>query len=908
MNRRSRPRCASTAVALMTIILSGKAGAQAAASTVPEPGQRSRDAAQPHFVVPEDVKKLPFMNPSLPMEKRVDDLLKRMTLEEKASQLVNQSRGIDRLGVPPYDWWSEALHGVASGVATVFPEPIGLAATFDPASIKEMGVAIGTEARAKYNMAIRKDERKIFEGIDFWSPNLNIFRDPRWGRGQETYGEDPFLTGRMGVAFVTGMQGDDPKYYRVITTPKHYAVHSGPEPSRHEIDVPVTKHDEEDTYLPAFRAAVVEGHAGSVMCVYNSVNGQPGCANDFLLKDTLRQKWGFKGYVVSDCDAVADIQRGHHYVRTEAEAAAVSLRAGTDNDCADFFALKAPNDHSDYQRYIDAVHEGLLTEGEVDVTMRRLLTARFRLGMFDPDSMVKYAQTPDSANDTAEHRELAHKLARESMVLLKNDGVLPLSPDVKKILVVGPLADSTRVLEGNYHGTASRYTTALDGIREQFPGAQVVFEPGTNFLRNPVPVPASMLTHEGEPGLKGEYFESPQLTGTAQVTRTDAAINFDRRGSGATLPEGITKSYIRWTGEFTPTESATYQLGLFGLSFRMYLDGKLLVEDMGAHPPVNKTVQVELEAGHHYGLRIEYVGGNAPAIRLVYAKANADAFDRAIAAAHNADVIVGVVGITSDLEGEEMKVDVPGFLGGDRTSLDLPKQEEELLQFMKATGKPVIAVLMNGSALSVNWAEKNADAILESWYAGEEGGAAIAETLSGRNNPSGKLPVTFYTGVDQLPAFDNYAIQNRTYRYFSGTPLYSFGYGLSYSKFAYSNVKLSHSTLRAGAPLEVSADVTNASGPDGDDVVQLYITPPQTLGNPLRALRGFQRVHLAKGATEHVVIKLDPRDLSFVDLQGDRFITPGAYEFSIGDGQPKGLNAATAATTLTIEGSQKLPE
>ena len=902
------PVCATFAV-LCGVPASGMHG-QAASTSVPEPGQRSRASAQPHFVVPEEAKKLPYWNTSLPLGRRVDDLLKRMTLEEKASQLVNQSRGIERLGVPPYDWWSEALHGVASGTATVFPEPIGLAATFDPASIKQMGVAIGTEARAKYNMAVRKDERKIFEGIDFWSPNLNIFRDPRWGRGQETYGEDPYLTGRMGVAFVTGMQGDDPKYFRVIATPKHYAVHSGPEPSRHQIDVPVSKHDEEDTYLPAFRAAVVEGHAESVMCVYNSVNGEPGCANDFLLKDTLREKWGFKGYVVSDCDAVADIDRGHHYVKSLAEAAAVSLRAGTDNDCADFFALRAPDDHADYQRYIDAVQQGLLSEAEVDTSLRRLLTARFKLGMFDPDSMVKYAQTPDSANDSDEHRELAHKLARESMVLLKNDGVLPLRADVKKILVVGPLADSTRVLEGNYHGTASRYTTALDGIRHQFPGAEVSFEPGTNFLRNPALVPGSMLTHNGQTGLQGEYFDSAQMSGTPHATRVDEQINFGGRGGGSapTLPEGVTKSYIRWTGEFTPTETATYQIGLFGLSDRMYFDGKLLFEDMTAHPPGNKTAEVKLEAGHHYPVRIEYLGGNAPAIRFVYVKANTDALDRALAAAHDADVIVGVVGITSDLEGEEMKVEVPGFLGGDRTSLDLPKEEEELLQFMKASGKPTVAVLMNGSALSVNWLAGHASAILESWYPGEEGGAAIGETLAGVNNPSGKLPVTFYTGVDQLPDFDSYAMGNRTYRYFTGTPLYPFGYGLSYSKFAYTNLKLDHAELKAGAPLVATVDVTNADGPDGDDVVELYVTPPQTFGNPLRALRAFKRVHVARGATEHVRLTLEPRDLSFVDPQGDRFVAAGRYQVAVGDGQPKASGAVAVEATLTIEGTQRLPE
>ena len=396
-----------------------------------------------------------------------------------------------------------------------------------------MGEVIGIEGRAKYNMAVRANggSSHIFQGIDFWSPNLNIFRDPRWGRGQETYGEDPFLTGKMGVAFVTGLQGDDPNYFRVISTPKHYAVHSGPEPSRHEVEVPVSKHDEEDTYLPAFRAAVVEGKADSVMCVYNSVNGQPGCANDFLLKHTLREDWGFKGYVVSDCDAVADIERGHHFVKTVAEAAAVSLKAGDDLDCADFFQIKAPADHSDYQRYVDAVQQGFLTEKELDVSVRRLIEARMKLGMFDPPAMVKYAQTPDSANDTEASRALALKIARETMVLLKNDGALPLSPTLKKILVVGPLADQTRVLEGNYHGTASRYTTALDGIKKQFPGAQVTFEPGTSFLRNPVPVPANMLSHgTGEAGLEGKYFENAELTGIP-ITRVDPQIGFGGRAA-----------------------------------------------------------------------------------------------------------------------------------------------------------------------------------------------------------------------------------------------------------------------------------------------------------------------------------------------------------------------------------------
>ncbi len=858
------------------------------------------------------IKKMPYMDSSLPVDQRVEDLVKHMTLEEKASQLVNQSRAIPHLGVPAYDWWSEALHGVASGTATVFPEPVGLAASFDPAAIHEMAVVIGTEGRAKYNMAVRAGERKIFEGITFWSPNINIFRDPRWGRGQETYGEDPFLTSRMGVAFVTGLQGDDPKYLRVVSTPKHFAVHSGPESTRHTADVIVSKHDEEDTYLPAFRATVVEGKAASVMCVYNSVNGQPGCANDFLLKDTLRGKWGFKGYVVSDCDAVADIARGHHFVKTEAEAAAVSLKAGTDNDCADFVSAKT--DNSDYVRYVDAVKQGLASEADVDTALRRLLTARFRLGMFDPDSMVKYAQTPDSENDSEAHRLLAAKIARETIVLLKNDGTLPLAPTVKHILVVGPLADQSRVLEGNYHGTASRYVTALDGIRKQFPNAQVTFEPGTGFLRNPSPVLASMLSHgTGQPGLKAEFFSGADLIGTPVSSRFDSQVNYDRN-SGAPMPQGVISAFVRWTGFLTAAATGDYRLGVNGQMSKVFLDGKLLVADdtpysphETPYSPSDQTAAVHLEAGHRYALKVEFTGGQHLRIRLIWSEDFANSIARVVEAAKSADVVIGVVGITSDLEGEEMKVDVPGFMGGDRTSLDLPKQEEDLLEAVKTTGKPLVAVLMNGSALSVNWLAKNANAMIEAWYSGEEGGTAIGESLSGKNNPSGKLPVTFYKGIDQLPPFADYAMKDRTYRYFHGDPLYPFGYGLSYSKFSYSHLKLGNGPLHAGDPLNVGVDVTNSGGPAGDDVVEVYLTPPQQPGNPIRALRGFQRVHVGKGKTEHVSITLQPRDLSFVTPHGDRVVAPGTYQLSVGDGQP-GTQAQSATVDLTITGEQGLPE
>jgi beta-glucosidase len=849
-----------------------------------------------------------YLDPSQPIDVRVDDLIRRMTLEQKATQLVNQARALPDLQVPAYDWWSEALHGVANaGTATVFPEPVGLAATFDDPLIHEMAIVIGTEARAKHNQAVRAGRLDIMEGLDFWSPNINIFRDPRWGRGQETYGEDPFLTGRMGVAFVTGLQGDDPKYFRVISTPKHFAVHSGPETSRHVIDVQISKHDMEDTYLPAFRAAVTEGKAESVMCAYNRVNGQPACANTFLLKDQLRGAWKFNGYVVSDCDAIVDIFEGHKFVKSQAEAAAAAIKTGMDNECADFFTI-TKDDH-DYKPFVDAVKQGLLTEADLDVSLRRLFTARMRLGMFDPPEMVPYAKTPDSEIDSAAHRELALKTARESMVLLKNDGALPFAAAVKKILVVGPLADSVQVLHGNYSGTASHAVTALEGIRKQFAGTQVTFEPGTNFLREHPVIPTSVLsTDDGQPGLKGEYF-SGELSGTPQLVRVDPFVDLQLShpdSHALPVPPGMNDFSVRWTGILTPAESGTYQVGLMGSMQRLWLDGKLIVDDAILHDPNPQLATVQLAKGHHYPVKIEYQAGGRTA-KLIWLSTTADPLVEAVAAARQAEAVVAVVGITSKLEGEEMKVDVPGFKGGDRTSLNLPAEEEALLGALKGTGKPLVVVLMNGSALAVNWANDHANAILEAWYSGEEGGTAIAQTLAGANNPGGRLPVTFYKGVEQLPEFEDYAMKNRTYRYFTGEPLYPFGYGLTYSKFEYSNMKLSRPDLEAGNPVTVEVDVKNSSRRAGDEVVELYITFPKLPGAPLRALRGFTRVHLDAGQTRHVKLALQPRDLSYVNQAGDRMISAGDYMISAGGGQP-GTPAAQAEARLSIRGEQKLPE
>jgi len=849
-----------------------------------------------------------YLDPSQPINVRVDDLISRMTLEEKAAQLVNQARAIPRLQVPAYDWWSEALHGVANaGTATVFPEPIGLAATFDPPLIHEMAVVIGTEARAKHNQAVRAGRRDIMEGLDFWSPNINIFRDPRWGRGQETYGEDPFLTGRMGVAFVTGLQGDDPKYFRVISTPKHFAVHSGPEPSRHSIDVQVSKHDMEDTYLPAFRATVTEGKAESVMCAYNRVNGQPACANTFLLKDQLRGAWKFNGYVVSDCDAIVDIFEGHRFVKSQAEAAAAAIKTGMDNECADYLTI-TKDDH-DYKPFIDAVNKGLLTEADLDISLKRLFTARMRLGMFDPPGQVPYAQTPDSEIDSAPHRELALKTARESMVLLKNDGVLPLAPSVKKILVVGPLAESTQVLHGNYSGTASHAVTALEGIRKQFAGAQVSFQAGTDFLREHPVIPTSMLsTDDGQHGLKGEYFAG-DLSGKPQVVRVDPYVDLQLSPADShalPVPADMKDFSVRWTGFLTPAESGTYHVGLMGSMQRLWIGGKLVIDDAVGHDPNPQVAKLELVKGHRYAVKVEYMAGGLIS-KLIWLPVGGDPLVEAVSAARQADAVVAVVGITSKLEGEEMKVDIPGFSGGDRTSLNLPAEEEALLGALKGSGKPLVVVLMNGSALAVNWANDHANAILDAWYSGEEGGTAIAQTLAGTNNPAGRLPVTFYKGVEQLPEFEDYAMKNRTYRYFTGEPLYGFGYGLSYSKFEYSSLKLSSAELPAGDPLSVEVDVKNASPRPGDEVVELYVNFPQLPGTPLRALRGMTRVHLDAGEQRHVKLTLQPRDLSYVNEAGDRIVGAGDYVITVGGGQP-GTGAAQAETHLSIRGEQPLPE
>ncbi len=841
---------------------------------------------------------LPYKDPSLPVDKRVEDLVSRMTLEEKISQMMNAAPPIERLGIPEYDWWNEALHGVArAGYATVFPQAIGLAATWDTSLMHDVADVISTEARAKHNEFLRNNQHARYQGLTFWSPNINIFRDPRWGRGQETYGEDPYLTSMLGVAFVKGLQGDDPRYLKVVATPKHYAVHSGPEPERHAFDAKVSERDLRETYLPAFRATIVEARAASVMCAYNRTNTEPCCANKELMIDILRKEWGFDGYVVSDCGAIADIWKGHHFAGSEAEASALSVKAGTDLACG-----------REYGALIEAVKSGLIGEREIDISLKRLMTARFRLGMFDPPEMVRYARIPFSENDSLAHRDLALKAARESIVLLKNENnTLPLKKSIKTLAVIGPNADAPEVLVGNYSGRPSKSVTPLAGIRNAVSAeTKVLYALGATLSGEAaVPVPSSALTVNGagtQPGFRGEYFNNQELQGQAATVRIDPQINFDWGRYKPTPQVGENNFSVRWAGKLTPPETGPYQLGATADDgVRLYLDGKLLIDAWASNPTKTITREVNLEAGRDYDVRMEYYQINRESIaRLVWSYPHIveKQIEEAVNAVRQADVAVVVLGLSAGLEGEEMTVSTEGFRGGDRTDISLPRGQEALLKAVSATGKPVVLLLLNGSALAVNWAGNNVPAIVEAWYPGEEGGTAIADVLFGGYNPGGRLPVTFYESVAQLPPFEDYDMKGRTYRYFKGVPLYPFGFGLSYTTFKYENLKLSARKIRAGEGVTVSVTVRNSGDVAGDEVVQMYVTDPSaSVPVPIRSLAGVERVFLRPGEKRIVRFTLSAAQMSIISAQGKRVVEPGEFLISVGGKQPGFTGRADAITT-----------
>ena len=840
----------------------------------------------------------PYLDPSLPLEQRVNDLVSRMTLEEKVSQMQDVAPAIPRLQIPAYNWWNEGLHGVArAGIATVFPQAIGLGATWDSELVHRIAEVVSTEARGKYNDAIAHNNTGRYYGLTFWSPNINIFRDPRWGRGQETYGEDPFLTGRLGVAFVTGLQGDDPKYLKTVSTPKHYAVHSGPESLRHRFDVPVSFHDLYDTYTPAFRAAVVEGHADSIMCAYNSVQGEPACANQ-LLFSLLRNQWGFRGYVVSDCWAINDLFQGHEFVMDLAQASALALRAGTDLTCGPQFRIL------DY-----ALQDRLVSPADIDRAVRRLFEARFRLGLFDPADRVPWSKLSLSDVDTAANRKLSLEAARESMVLLKNDhNTLPLKPSIKSIAVVGPTADSLDALLGNYNGTPSGYTTVLAGIKKRFANAKISFAVGAPVTESrAIPIPNSAFRTAApdeagsETGLKAEFFANPRLAGPVMATRVDPEVNFEWNNVSPAKGVPAEDYSARWSGVLIPVVSGDYRLGAStDGGYRLYFENKLFIDDWAPHGERALTTLVHLEAGHAYPIALEYYHvAWESAVRLLWLPPNLE--QEALDAARKSDAVIAVVGDTAQLEGEESESSDPGFFGGDRTDITLPETQRQLLGGLAATGKPLIVVITSGSAVALNWANEHASAILEAWYPGEEGGTAVAEVLSGDYNPAGRLPVTFYKSVAQLPPFTDYSMANRTYRYLSEKPLYPFGFGLSYSTFGYSEpsvqaVPASSAALQetggteasfpGNSTLRVSARVTNSSGLTGDEVAELYISHPGVDGAPIRALAGFQRIHLAGGASQVVSFTLAPRELSVVDSVGHRLVPEGLVDVWVGSSQP----------------------
>src|SRR5271157_1289813 len=827
-----------------------------------------------------------YLNPDLPAEQRAADLVSRMTIEEKVLQMQDQAPALPRLGIPAYGWWNEALHGVArAGQATVFPQAIGLAATWDTGLMRRIAGIISTEARAKYNEALRHDDHERYRGLTFWSPNINIFRDPRWGRGQETYGEDPFLTSRMAVAFIQGMQGDDPNYLKVVATAKHYAVHSGPEPARHRFDAHPSQRDLNETYLPAFRASVVEGKVASIMCAYNSVNGSPACASDELLWQTLRRDWGFQGYVVSDCGAIRDIfaPGAHRFVPTVVDAADLAVRRGTDLTCGTEYGEGLVS-------AVKAEKIGRVSPDEVDQALERLFTARFKLGMFDPPERVPFNAIPYSEVDSAAHRQVALEAARKSIVLLKNrNRTLPLAPDVKKIAVLGPSADDPVSLMGNYNGVSRSQVTPLEGIETQYAAkAEVRFAPGATYTSTtPSLAPTVVLTPPGGSGhgLQAEYFDNVDFQGEPKLRRIEPRI-FQQAG----LPDAAVSSAlpgrgyaVRWTGTLRAPASGDYAFSSRGgggpSDIRILLDDRELVPPAPAAPlghtgagrATSPQFHARLEAGKAYKLRVEYQSKGAGGAQLMWLPPAAGLLAEAIDTVKSCDAAVVFVGLSPYLEGEEMPIAIPGFAGGDRTDLKLPEVQEALVEAAVPTGKPGVVVFTSGSAVAATFASERAAALLEAWYGGEEIGTAIAETLAGANNPSGRLPVTFYRGVEQLPPFDSYAMKGRTYRYFRGNPIYGFGFGLSYSTFRYSDLK----TSRGADGARVSVTVKNDSAREGDEVVQLYVDGAGGADDPIRSLRGFERVHLGAGESRVVEFNLAPEG-----------VPKGLVRVSVGGGQP----------------------
>ena len=825
---------------------------------------------------------LPFQNTKLTVNERVEDLVSRMTIHEKATQLFNQAAPIERLGIPAYNWWNECLHGVArAGKATVFPQAIGLSATFDQDLMFRVGDAISDEARAKHNYFVANNVRSIYTGLTFWTPNINIFRDPRWGRGQETYGEDPYLTGRMAVNFIKGLQGNNPKYLKTVATAKHYAVHSGPEFTRHVDNIYVNDRDLYDTYLPAFKAVVQDANVQSVMCAYNRFRDKPCCGNDILLSTILRQRFGFNGYVVSDCGAISDFftKIGHHTVPTSTQAWGWSLSTGTDINCEEGRSFLVNNLDS-------AIRVGMVNESDMNTSLKRLFRVRFMMGMFDPDEQVPWTKIPFSAVGSEKNLLLSQEAAEKSLVLLKNTGILPLK-NIKKIAIIGPNANNFAILIGNYNGQPIHPVTPLTALAKRLGSQNVFYTPGCPIVPGVFsdlkPVDSSNLYHiengKLKKGLKAEYFANPKFEGTPKLVKTDPKIDFYWMKSPVTnLIED--QFSVRWSGILIPDHSGTYK---FGGNVTLKIENKSV-----------NTMETILKQGEKYEitaeLRVEtssYANIIEPSATLTWIETSRDFHKEAIEAAAKSDVVVFCGGISAELEGEEMPLEIDGFSHGDRTHLNLPRIQEDLLKDLLKSGKPIVYVNFSGSAVALNWENENLPAIVQAFYPGETTGTALTRMLFGEFNPSGRLPVTFYKSEKDIPDFSNYDMQGRTYRYFKGTPLFPFGYGLSYTTFEYRNLKINNpiatTETNETSKLKVTVDVKNSGQMDGEEVVQLYISNKSAKSQvPLVALRDFKRISLKKGELQTVTFTLKPEDFSITNTDTQQVVEPGKFEITVG--------------------------
>lgn len=818
----------------------------------------------------------PFQNPSLSPEKRADNLLSLLTVDEKISMLMSGQPAIERLGVPKFGWGNEACHGIRQDNVTVFPQSIALAATFDKEQNYEIFSAISDEARATWNLG--------YGGISFWTPNINIVRDPRWGRAQETYGEDPYLTAVMGTNVVKGLQGDDPHYLKTAACAKHYAVHSGPEPLRHRYNPSVSDRDLYDTYLPAFKALVQKGNVSEVMCAYTAFEGKPCCASNRLLVDILRNKWGFKGIVVSDCGAIGDFYEFNHHEthKDAADASADAILSGTNIECGTMGGTTA------FSKLSESIEKGLVKEEDLDNVLRDALILRFKLGDFDPDEMKPWKSLGAETLSSDEHHQLALKAARESMTLLANDGILPLSKDVRKILVVGPNADNTVMQLGNYNGypTAEHTQSIVEAIRAAVPGTEVRYVQGCGHAET-----EGAVFYFGDHHLKVEYFGNTEFAGEPVDTGEAGYINISPNTATPSCVKGLDAYSARYTGQVlvdTPTKllyviksNMPYSLKVNGVEVA---GQKEINNEIGYDSVPDMDMSMDILPGKKYDFTLEYVRTEGVDAHLYFDLSEQHAYPAEDVKVGDEDVIIYVGGLNSDLEGEQNCVIAEGFLGGDRTKVELPREQQDMIMKMHASGKPVVVVNCSGSTVTFTEIEDQYNALLQAFYGGEAMGQAVADVLFGNYNPAGRLPVTVYASSEQLPDFMDYNMEGRTYRYLRGEePEFHFGYGLSYTTFEYGEASLSADAVKAGKGVDITIPVTNTGSMAGDEVVQVYIKSLDDPTAPVKELKGFERVGLQPGETAQVKITLGGDSFERFDPElGKVAVQKGRYQILYG--------------------------